>query len=99
MTIEVMGAAHILTITLMPALLFICLNYWLRNHSEKVQTKALMIICIINALLYIAYKIAKATDPATDFDIFYNLPLHFCNINLVLLPLAIKTKNKYLLAY
>jgi len=59
----------------------------------------LLIICYSNALLYIIYKFAQAHEGGYTFDIFSNLPLHFCNLNLLLLPLALHTKNKTLMAY
>ena len=99
MIIQPLNLVHILTILIIPTLCFLAINYGLRHRSEAAQIKALTIICIVNAFLYFVYKIAKANDPSSDFDIFYNLPLHFCNINLILLPVAIKLKSKCLMAY
>ena len=99
MIIEQLNQTHLLTITIMPVLAFLLMFFSLRKQNEKTQTTVLLIICIINAVFYAVYKVAQAYDPDYNFNLFTNLPLHFCNINLILLPLAIATKNKNLLAY
>jgi len=96
---EAFNLSHIFTIVIMPAIICLALNYSLKNRSDKTKKNILMIICCFNALLYLSYKIVQANDPDYNFDIFTNLPLHFCNINLILLPLSILLKNKYLMAY
>ena len=100
MIMEAFNLTHILTIVIMPAVIYFALNYILKKRSDKTKRNILLIICCFNALLYLSYKIVQA-QPAHDydFDIFLNLPLHFCNINLILLPISILTKNKYLMAY
>jgi len=99
-TMEAFNLAHISTIVIMPAIIYLVLNYTLKNRSDKTKRNVLLAVCCFNALLYISYKIVQA-QPAHDydFDILLNLPLHFCNINLILLPVAIFSKNKYLMAY
>jgi len=100
MILEAFNLTHILTIIIMPAGIFLALNYALKNRSDKIKRNILLIICCFNALLYLVYKIVQA-QPSHDynFDIFLNLPLHFCNVNLILLPIAVLLKNKYLMAY
>jgi uncharacterized membrane protein YwaF len=83
----------------MPAVIYLVLYYILKKCGDKTKENILLAICCFNALLYLVYKIVQANDPDYNFDIFMNLPLHFCNINLILLPAAIFFKNKYLMAY
>jgi len=99
MIIEPLNLTHIITIIVLPVLVFLAVNFSLKDRDEKIKRYALLILCCFNALLYLVYKIVQAHDPSYNFNIFTNLPLHFCNINLILLPLAIYTKNKYLMAY
>lgn len=99
MRIEVFNLTHILTVILFPVLIYIVLNFALKKRDAQTQRKVLFLICCFNALLYLSYKIVQAHDQSYNFDIFTNLPLHFCNINLILLPLAIILKNKTLSAY
>jgi len=99
MIIEPLNLTHLLTITAIPILIFACLHFSLRKQNEQTRQRVLLVICVFNAVLYVVYKFAQASETGYDFDIFTNLPLHFCNLNLILLPLAIYTKNKTLLAY
>ena len=99
MIMEAFNLTHIITIVIMPAVIYLALNYSLKNRHDKTKRKILLIICCFNALLYLSYKIVQANNPEYNFDIFTNLPLHFCNINLILLPISILLKNKYLMAY
>ena len=99
MILEPFNTTHVLTIIIMPVFLFFSLNLGLKGRCEKVKNRVLLLICCFNALLYFVYKIAQAREFASDFELFMNLPLHFCNINLILLPLAILFKNKTLMAY
>jgi len=99
MIIEPFNMPHILTMTLMPVFVFITLELVFRKCNENRKRNMLLLICCFNALLYLAYKIVQAHDPDYNFSIFTNLPLHFCNINLILLPLSILLKNKHLMAY
>ena len=99
MTVEIFNTTHILTILLMPLLIYLTLSYALTNRSDITKRNVLLLICGFNAALYVVYKFAQANEAVDDFDIFLNLPLHFCNINLILLPLAIYLKNRNLMAY
>ena len=99
MIIESFNATHILTIVLMPIIIFLAVSFIVANCDDKKQRTALLVICYLNAVLYLSYKIVQVTAPGFDFDLFTHLPLHFCNINLILLPLAIHTKNRHLMAY
>ena len=99
MILEPFNTTHILSIIILPVLIFLSLNYGLEERSDEIKNKVLLFICCFNALLYFVYKIAQANESAGDFDIFMNLPLHFCNINLILLPIAIFFKNRTLMAY
>jgi len=83
----------------MPAIIFLSINAALQKREESTTNRILMLICLFNAILYASYKVAQANEAGHTFDIFTNLPLHFCNLNLILLPLAIHKKSKVLLAY
>jgi uncharacterized membrane protein YwaF len=99
MILEPFNAPHLVTIITMAAVAFFVLDLFLKKRSAETKTRVLTIICIANAIVYIFYKMAQANDPDFGFFLLANLPLHFCNLNLILLPLAIITRNKYLMAY
>ena len=99
MIIEPFNLTHILTITIMPSLIFLCVYFLLKRCSEQSKQRILLVICYSNILLYAIYKIVQANEEGYAFDIFVNLPLHFCNLNLLLIPIAIHAKSKMLMAY
>jgi len=83
----------------MPVVVFAGIHFALSKRDEKTKQTMLLIISGFNAALYVIYKFAQVADPNFNFVLFTNLPLHFCNINLILIPLAIYTKNRTLMAY
>ena len=99
MIMEPFNLTHVLTITILPVVLFLAVNLILKKKSESAKRNILLLICLLNIILYIIYKIVYALNPDNEFDILLNLPLHVCNINLILLPLAVLLKNKALMAY
>ena len=100
MVMDQFSFIHIFSFTVLPAGLFCILFFALKNKSEKVKRYALFAICCFNIVLYFVYKAYQAFYyDRYEFILIYNLPLHFCNLNLFLLPLAIITRNKTLMAY
>ena len=89
--------SHLMMLLVAP-ILFCIFYFTLRNKTEKTKRIVLLCLAIVNALMYIAYKIVMAFT----FDVFIilkELPLHLCNLNLILIPLAILTNNKLLMSY
>ena len=89
--------SHLMMLLVAP-ILFCIFYFALRNKTEKTKRIVLLCLAIVNALMYIAYKIVMAFT----FDVFIilkELPLHLCNLNLILIPLAILTNNKLLMSY
>jgi len=100
MVMEQFSLIHIFSFTVLPAGLFCILFFSLRSKSEKFKRYALIAIALFNIVLYFVYKAYQAFFyEGYDFVLVYNLPLHFCNLNLFLLPLAIFTRSKTLMAY
>lgn len=95
MTIEPLNLTHILVIIGMPIIIFFAIHFSLAPRGEKIKRTSLLLICGFNAALYVIYKIAQATDPDFNFNLLTNLPLHFCNINLLLIPLAFLTHKTH----
>lgn len=95
--LEYYSPAHLSMLIFAPILILI-LYFSLRNKSHKSKTYVLLGLCILNALLYFTYKIRMA-QTFDDFEILNELPLHLCNLNLVLMPIALLTNNKLLMSY
>ena len=74
----------------------------LRRKSEKTRQTVLVAACLLTLLGYFAYKHALSLD--SDYNIItanmggFNwwgeLPLQLCNINMILIPLAVLTKSR-----
>jgi len=99
MIIEPLNLTHILAIIAMPAVIFSSIYLALCKSDGEAMRRVLLLICLFNALLYVSYKFVQAFESGQDFDIFTNLPLHFCNLNLLLIPLAIHKRSRVLFAY
>jgi uncharacterized membrane protein YwaF len=99
MIIEPFNTAHLLTITIIPVLIYVVLYIALRGKDYETKRRVLLYICYFNIVLYFVYKVVQYFSPTYEFDFWLNLPLHICNINLFLLPLALLLRNKYLMAF
>lgn len=76
----------------------IVLSSVLRKKNQKIKDCIIIGISIFNILFFILYKYWLSQDDY-DFNIWKELPLHLCNINMFLIPLGILLKNKYLLTF
>ncbi len=83
---------------IVPIALFSILEKLLKNKTDKQKEKILLAIAFVNILLFVAYKIAMAVM-YKPFIVWEHLPLQLCNINLILIPIALKTRNKLLCNY
>jgi uncharacterized membrane protein YwaF len=79
---------------------------FLRNRSVTVRTRALIAICAFNFLFFWLYKywlsqdaVYLAENAYKGFEIWLELPLQLCNINLLLIPLALVVRRRSLLAF
>lgn len=101
MIIEQFNLLHLLVLGLLPLSEFFGLYLFLRKKTQDTQRKILLIISLFNIALYVVYKLYQAfIYDNYDFELIYNLPLHFCNLNLIVfLPLALYTKNRTLMEY
>ena len=77
----------------------------LKNANEGAKRAVYIIVCIISASSFFAYKYALSVDQ--EFNLAYSayggfnwwqeLPLHLCNIHMLLMPIAVATKKRSLL--
>ncbi len=84
------------------AAFFICLlvlsTIWARKQSEATKTRVFVIVCLISFASFFVYKYFLSIDVEYDqvayaemggFNWWGELPLHACNINMLLIPLAV----------
>jgi hypothetical protein len=82
-------------------LLLIAASLLLRKKSEHTRTLVIAVTCWVTLLGFVAYKYALSVDTAYHvitadmggFNWWGELPLHLCNINLLLMPVAVLTKS------
>ena len=75
-----------------------------KDRSEQARGRLIIGISIFNIIFYVIYKILLyvRTPGLPDTYIFVSLkelPLHLCNISLILLPISVKFNLKKLMGY
>ena len=83
-------------------LLLVIASLLLRNKSEKVRETVLVVACIITLIGFFIYKYFLSIDSDYNvitanmggFNWWGELPLHLCNINIILIPIAVLRKSR-----
>lgn len=83
---------HFIMMLFIP-IIFCSIYFLLKNKKSKTIKISLLVICGVNAAIYISYKLVMAFT-FEEFVILNELPLHLCNLNLILMPLTICIKNQ-----
>lgn len=85
-------------------LILIIVSILLRNKSESAKQMTLVIACICTMIGFVVYKYYLSLDKEFNiitadmggFNWWGELPLQLCNINMLLIPVAVMTKNRAL---
>ena len=80
---------------------------YLNRKPDSFKRKAYIIICTITVISFFLYKYALSADTeyheiarsTGGFNWWKELPLHLCNINMLLMPLAVYTRKRPLLSF
>ena len=88
-------------------LLLIAASVLLRKKSERTRALVISVVCWLTLLGFVAYKYALSIDADYNritaamggFNWWGELPLQLCNINLLLIPVAVLTKKRPLLGF
>jgi len=88
------------------ALLFTILSLCLRKCSDAVRRKTLAGLMLFTLASFFVYKLFLSMDPdysqitaaagTGSFSWWAELPLHLCNINTILIPIAVLTRKRFL---
>ena len=89
------------------ALLLMSASLLLRKRTEKTKQTVLVTACIMTLAGYFIYKYALSFDRDYDvitaamggFNWWGELPLHLCNINMLLIPVAVLRKSRPLMSF
>ena len=79
----------------------------LRSKSEKVRRAVIVIACLLTTVGFFVYKYFLSIDAEFDaatastggFNWWGELPLQLCNINMLLIPIAVLTNKRPLLSF
>ena len=88
-------------------LLLAAASLLLRRKSERAKVTVLVAACAATLLGFIYYKYALSVDrdyaritaAMGGFNWWGELPLHLCNINMILIPIAVLKKNRSLMCF
>jgi uncharacterized membrane protein YwaF len=72
----------------------------LKGKTDKAKRDFLVFVSIVNILLFFIYKFYLATELSEyGYSFFDMVPLHLCNINIILLPIALALNTRQVLSY
>lgn len=97
LTLQYFNIAHFILMSFVP-LLIIVLYFSFRHTSEKTKFWVILIVCIVNFIMYFSYKIVYCIA-TPEINIWNELPIHLCNLNLFFMPIALIYKNRYFFGY
>ncbi len=88
-------------------LLLIVSSILLKGKSEKLRTTVLVTACMITLVGFFVYKYYLSLDTAFNeitaskggFNWWGELPLQMCNINMILIPIAVTKKSRPLMSF
>lgn len=78
-----------------------------RQKSEKTKRRVIAAACLFTIIIFVLYKYAICRDPEYallmadmgGFNWLGELPFHLCNVNMILIPVAVLTGNEALTAF
>ena len=104
-TITPFRGLHLLMLLLTAAAVLL-IFLLLRGKPEARRSRFLIGVCLFNLALFTVYKRSLSMDAAyvrayypNGFNIFNELPLHLCNINLFLIPLGVWKRNRSIIGF
>ena len=88
-------------------LVLVAASVALRGKSEKTKSTVLIVACIVTLLGFVAYKYFLSMDGDYNiitanmggFNWWGELPLQLCNINMLLIPIAVWKKSRPLCCF
>ena len=88
-------------------LLLTAASLLLRKKSEKTRCRVLIAACSLTFISFFFYKYALSVDAQYNlltagmggFNWWGELPLHLCNINMILIPIAVLRRSRPLMCF
>lgn len=88
-------------------LLLILASVLLRGKSEKTRSAVLIAACVVTLIGFLIYKYFLSLDSEFNvitaemggFNWWGELPMQLCNINMIIIPIAVLKKNRSLMCF
>ena len=88
-------------------LLLVIASLLVRGRSARVKKIVIVTACILTLIGFFVYKYCLSIDADYDriqsdmggFNWWGELPFHLCNVNMILIPIAVLTKKRPLLSF
>ena len=85
------------------AVILVLASLALRDKSERVRKRVLIIASIVTMIGFFVYKVFLSRDAEYDalatFNWWGELPLQLCNINMILIPIAVHWNKRPLMSF
>ena len=87
--------------------LLIAVSIWIKDKSDRLKRNVISVAAIITFIGFFVYKYQLSIDVEYNeimafnggFNWWAELPLQFCNINMILIPLSLKTNYRPLMSF
>lgn len=88
-------------------LILVVVSLVMRRRSDRAKRNLIAASCGFMMVCFVAYKYSLSVDPEFDrltaamggFNWWGELPLHLCNINMLLMPIAVWSRKRPLLSF
>ena len=94
-------------VTIFFILLLVLVTRLMKNRTDRTKRAVIVSACILTLIGFIVYKIFLSLD--SDFNVITSemggfnwwgeLPLQLCNINMIMIPIAVLTRKRPLLSF
>lgn len=81
------------------AAIVVGLSILLRKRSADQKARVMMIIGICNLVYWVFYKVMLAKDPTFEFILATELPFQLCNLNMIMIVVAMNWRKPALLNF
>lgn len=79
--------------------LAVVLTLFLKKKPTAFKAKFMIIMAVLNCIYWVYYKYMLSRLPHYDFILANELPFHLCNLNLMIVIVAIATRKPFLLSF
>ena len=81
------------------AVLVVVFSMFLRKKEIETKARILTVLAVFNLLYWVLYKFLLSRTPGFDFRLALELPFHLCNLNSMLMIVALNIKKPELLNF